>query len=179
MIGQPQLFLIIFELLSRDFSASLSSPHPSTALSVSVCCSLCIYFKINCSFVAKLLEWGFHFHLQQKTVASGIAIAIGIEQCKPPPLPTPVRLPTLVACPDQARPIAAIACCNKIWQGREERGEGKWVRGTHVQTRVRDLFSPFCFAFLSIVVAVVAAARCRCRRHCQPRIHATNANCDI
>lgn len=85
MIGQPQLFLIIFELLSRDFSASLSSPHPSTALSVSVCCSLCIYFKINCSFVAKLLEWGFHFHLQQKTVASGIAIAIGIEQSNPPP----------------------------------------------------------------------------------------------
>lgn len=84
MIGQPQLFLIIFELLSRDFSASLSSPLPSTALSVSVCCSLCIYFKINCSFVAKLLEWGFHFHLQQKTVASGIAIAIGIEQTNPP-----------------------------------------------------------------------------------------------
>lgn len=58
----------------------LPSPHHS----VSVCCSLCIYFKINCSFVAKLLEWGFHFHLQQKTVASGIAIAIGIEQCNSP-----------------------------------------------------------------------------------------------
>lgn len=168
MIGQPQLFLIIFELLSRDFSASLSSPHPSTALSVSVCCSLCIYFKINCSFVAKLLEWGFHFHLQQKTIASGIAIAIGIEQSNPP-LPTPVRLPTLVACPDQARPIAAIACCNKIWQGGEERGEGSWVRGTHVQTRVRDLFSPFCFAFLSIVVAVVAAAVAIASREYMPQ----------
>lgn len=162
MIGQPQLFLIIFELLSRDFSASLSSPHPSTALSVSVCCSLCIYFKINCSFVAKLLEWGFHFHLQQKTVASGIAIAIGIEQSNPPSA--------------YASATAYVSClpgsgqtnsCDRLLQqdlaveGRREVG-GRWERGTHVQTRVRDLFSPFCFAFLSIVVAVVAAARCRC-----------------
>lgn len=191
MIEQPQLFLIIFDLLSRDFSAS--PPLCPLSASASVSCSLCIYFKINCSFVAKLLEWGFHFHLQQKTVASGIAIAIGIEQCNPPccllPPPSAYASATAyVSClPGSGRPIAAIACSNKICPrkgGETKGGGGSWVRGTHVQTRVRDLFSPFCFAFLSIVVAVVAAARCRrcrcrCRRHCQPRIHATNANCDI
>lgn len=132
MIEQPQLFLIIFDLLSRDFAAT--PPLCPLSVSASVSCSLCIYFKINCSFVAKLLEWGFHFHLQQKTVASGIAIAIGIEQCNPPPLlptgspplPMALRLPTLVACPDQARPIAAIACSNKICprKGGETKGGG-------------------------------------------------------
>lgn len=175
MIGQPQLFLIIFELLSRDFSASLSSPLPSTALSVSVCCSLCIYFKINCSFVAKLLEWGFHFHLQQKTVASGIAIAIGIEQSNPP---------SAYACA-----TAYVSClpgsgqtnsCDRLLQ-QDLAVEGSGERGGEVGTgHARSNQSArLVFAFLFCLFEHCCCRRCCCRRHCQPRIHATNANCDI
>lgn len=82
---------IVSHHIRAALAGFLSVPSaPLPHLYVSVCCSLCIYFKINCSFVAKLLEWGFHFHLQQKTVASGIAIAIGIEQCNSP---LPLLLP--------------------------------------------------------------------------------------
>lgn len=150
-----------YSICSRGISLPL-------LLAVSVSCSLCIYFKINCSFVAKLLEWGFHFHLQQKTVASGIAIAIGIEQCNPPllptgspPLPMALRLPTLVACPDQARPIAAIACSNKICprKGGETKGGGEELGKGHARS---NQSARLVFAFLFCLFEHCCCRRCRC-----------------
>lgn len=123
---------IVSHHIRAALAGFLSVPSaPLIHLAVSVCCSLCIYFKINCSFVAKLLEWGFHFHLQQKTVASGIAIAIGIEQCNPL---------SHVCCPAAyASATAYVSClpgsgqtnsCDRLLQqdlakeGSRERGRG-------------------------------------------------------